>query len=133
MGTPWQAIWETYEENAFLKLGWEKVTSWECFYFHGAKQLFLSCYVDDFRMAGKKENVAPMWDSLRKEGIDLGPPVPLKQNVYLGCGQKVIEPNMALISQKREMFQRICHFSAFGKPTSTAGRDPLKEASPADS
>ena len=99
---------EKYQENALLKLGWEKVTSWECLYFHRAKQLFLSCYVDDYKMAGKKENIAPMWDSLRKEGIDIEPPVPVNQNVYLGCGQKVIKPNMALKAQKREMFQRIC-------------------------
>ena len=79
-------------------------------------------------MAGKKEHFTPMWDSLRKEGIDLEPPVPLSQNVYLGCGQKIVQPNMALISQKREMFQRICHSSDFGKPTSSAGGgDPLKE------
>ena len=74
----------------------------------------MSCYVDDYKMAGKKENIAPMWESLRKEGIDLEPPVPLSQNVYLGCGQEVVKPNMALSSQKREMFQRICHSKQFG-------------------
>ena len=107
-----------------LNPGWPKVQYWECLYFHRAKQLFLSCYVDDYKMAGKKKNIAPMWDSLRKEGIDLEPPVALNQNVYVGCGQKVVEPNMALISQKREMFQRICHSSEFGKPSSSAGRTP---------
>ena len=80
-------------------------------------------------MAGKQANIAPMWERLRKEGIDLEPPVPLSKNVYLGCGQKVVKPNMAFISQKREMFQRICHSSKFGKPTSSAEGDLLKENS----
>ena len=83
-------------------------------------------------MAGKQENIAPMWDSLRKECIELEPPVSLNQNVHLRCGQKVIEHNMALISQKREMFQRICHSSEFGKPSSSVGGDSLKEASLTD-
>ena len=108
-------LWEKYQENALLKLGWEKVTSWECLFFHRAKQLFLSCYVDDYKMAGKKENIAPMWDSLQKEGIGLEPPVPLNQKVYLGCGHKVIEPNEALINQN------FYHSTEFGKPTSSAG------------
>ena len=45
-------------------------------------------------MAGKQANIAPMWERLRKEGIDLEPPVTLSENVYVGCGQKVVKSNM---------------------------------------
>ena len=110
-----------YQEKTFLRLGWEKVISWECLYVHRAKQLFLSCYVDDYKMAGKKENIAPMWESLRKEGIDLEPPVPLHKNVYLDCGQKVLQPDLEMIKNKCEMLYRICHSHEYGKPTSPAG------------
>ena len=103
--------------------------SWECLHFHRAKQLFLSCYVDDYKMAGKKENIAPMWASLRKEGIDLEPPVSLSENVYLGCGQKAIKPNMDIVNQKREMFQRICHSKQFGKPISSTEGDLMEKTS----
>ena len=35
-------------------------------YFHREKQLFLSVYVDDLRMAGKQGNIKPMWDEIKK-------------------------------------------------------------------
>ena len=52
-------------------------------------------------MAGKKENIPKMWELLKKEGIDLGPPVTLHENVYLGCGQRPLEPDLAMIALKR--------------------------------
>ena len=72
-------------------------------------------------MAGKKENISPMWEALRKEGIDLEPPVPLHRNVYSGCGQKVLQPDLGMIANKREMLYRLCHSNEYGKPTSPAG------------
>ena len=78
-------LWELYQEEILLKAGFEKVKSWECLYVHREKQLFLSAYVDDYKMAGKKANIAPMWDTLRRMGLDLEPAVPLKATVYLGC------------------------------------------------
>ena len=37
------------------------------------KGLFLSVYVDDIKLAGKKQNIDPMWKLLNKE-VDLGEP-----------------------------------------------------------
>ena len=68
-----------------------RVKGWECL-FHRKLGLFLSVYVDDFKMAGKKEKFAPMWATLRKK-IDLEPPVPMDGNVYLGCIQQSFTPN----------------------------------------
>ena len=48
-------LWEKFQEEILLKLGFEKVVSWECLYVHRQKQFFLSAYVDDYKMAGKKE------------------------------------------------------------------------------
>ena len=49
-------------------------------------------YVDDFKMAGIKRNLAPMWSRLRDE-LDLDPPVPLDNSTYLGCRQNNVQVN----------------------------------------
>jgi hypothetical protein len=112
-------LWELFQEDILLKVGFEKVKSWECLYVHKAKQLFLSAYVDDYKMAGKKENIGPMWATLRSNGLELEPAVSLKSNVYLCCAQREIQPDMDLLFAKREMMTRLCHGSGSGKPLST--------------
>ena len=82
-------------------------------------------------MAGLKENIAPMWNLLRKNGLELEPAVSLKSNVYLGCSQREVEPDQKLIDAKSEMMQRLCFDkSSSGKPTHTNIPD-LKEPSEA--
>ena len=44
----------------------------------------MSVYVDDFKMAGNKANLQAMWRTLRKN-MDIDEPVPMEDNVYLGC------------------------------------------------
>ena len=48
-------------EEVQLELGWPKVPNWECLFGHRKQGLFLSVYVDDFKKAGKKQNMDPMW------------------------------------------------------------------------
>ena len=68
-------------------------------------------------MAGKKENIAPMWATLRANGLELEESVSLKSNVYLGCAQREIVPDMDLLAAKREMMNRLCHGDGTtGKP-----------------
>ena len=62
--------------GAFSELGWEKVPNWECILVRRKQGLFLSLYVDDIKMAGKKQNMSPMWkkwmkhvDSIKKKLI----------------------------------------------------------------
>ena len=50
-----------------LKHGLEKISNWECLFVHREKGLFLSVYVDDIKLAGKKHNIDPMWKVLNKE------------------------------------------------------------------
>ena len=112
-----------FQESKLFKLGFEKVKSWECLCVHHAKQLFLLAYGDDYKMAGRKQSIAPMWAALRAEGLDLEPPVPLNENFYLGCSQVEIVPDPVIISGKREAFKRLCFSGPTGKPE-TAGGDP---------
>ena len=56
--------------------------NWECLFVHREKGLFLSVYVDDIKLAGKKHNIDPMWKVLNEE-VDLGEPTSFL-HVYLG-------------------------------------------------
>ena len=66
-------LWERQFEKILLKHGWEKVSNCECLFVHHQKGLFLSVYVDDRKLAGKKQNLDPLWKLLNKE-VDLGEP-----------------------------------------------------------
>ena len=74
-------------KKILLKHGWEKIPNWECLCVHREKGLFLSVYVDDIKLAGKKQNINPMWKVLNKE-VDLGEPTSFLDHVYLGCTQR---------------------------------------------
>ena len=93
-------LWEKFCEEILLSEGFEKVPSWECLYVHRQQKLFMSVYVDDFKGAGNKENLAAMWKKLGKK-IDLEPPVPLDSNVYLGCEQKEVPVSEEQVREKR--------------------------------
>ena len=58
--------WERQFEKILLKYGWEKVSNWECLFVHRQKRLFLSVYVHDIKLAGKKQNNVPMWKVLNE-------------------------------------------------------------------
>ena len=58
-------------EKILLKHGWEKNPNWECLFVHRDKGLILSVYVDDIKLAEKKQNLDPMWKMLMKD-VDLG-------------------------------------------------------------
>ena len=72
----WMLQWKRYsEEEFFLKENWEQVDSLECSHLHRTSQLFLSVYVDDFKMEGReggrerggggaKESLASLWRKL---------------------------------------------------------------------
>lgn len=59
-------LWEKYCEKALQKLNFAKIKGWECMYIHKEHALFLSVYVDDFKMAGKAPNVQQMWPQIGK-------------------------------------------------------------------
>ena len=67
-----------------------------------SKGLFLSVYVDDIKLAGKKQNVNPMWEVLNKE-VDLGEPTSFVDHVYLGCTQRQCETSKDIVDNYRTM------------------------------
>ena len=95
--------WERQVEKVLLKYGWEKVSNWECLCVHREKGLFLSVYVDDIKLAGKKQNIDPMWKVLNKE-VDLGEPTSFLDPVYLGCTQRQCEESKDIVDNFRIMF-----------------------------
>ena len=82
-------LWEKIEK-ILLKHGREKIPNLECLFVHREQGLFLSVYVDDMQLAGKKQNLDPMWKLLNKE-VDLGEPTSFLDHVYLGCIRRQCE------------------------------------------
>ena len=68
------------------------------------KGFFLSVYVDDINLAGKKQNIDPMWKVLNKE-FDLGEPTSFLDHVYLGCTQRQCEIRKDVVDNYRTMFE----------------------------
>ena len=90
--------------KSFLNYGWKMVSNWECFFVHREKGLFLSVYVDDIKLAGKKQNLDPMWKVLNKE-VDLGEPTSFLAHVYLGCTQRHCQTSKDIVDNYRTMFE----------------------------
>ena len=63
-------LWERQFGEVLLELGWEEVPTWECLFVHIRKGPFLSVYVDDIKMAGKKHKLCLMRKILMKN-VDL--------------------------------------------------------------
>ena len=61
-------------------------------------------YVDDMKLAGKKQNINPMWKALNKE-VDLGEPTSFLDHVYLGCTQRQCEISKDIVDNYRTMFE----------------------------
>ena len=60
--------------------------------------------VDDIKLAGKKQNLDPMWKILNKE-VDLGEPTSFLDHVYLGCTQRKCEISKDIVDNYRTMFE----------------------------
>ena len=65
-------------------------------------KLFLSVYVDDIEMAGKKQKLAPMWKKLMKD-VDTEEPTSFLDHVYLGCTQRECKPNEKIFGLQQDV------------------------------
>ena len=74
--------------------------------FQRNRKLVLSVYVNDFKMVGRKESVAPMDRSLRKH-IDLEHPTPFLNQVYWCCTERVADNDESASAGMKELFRRI--------------------------
>ena len=54
----------------------------ECLFVHRETDYSFLCNVDDIKLAGKKQNIDPMWKLPNKE-VDLGEPTSFLDHVYL--------------------------------------------------
>ena len=89
-GSSWaKSVWtptcrppvERQFENVWRELGLEKAPNWEWKFVHRKQELFLSVYLDDVSMAGRKHKLSPMWKTLMKL-VDLGEPTSFLDHVY---------------------------------------------------
>ena len=97
-------LWERQFEKILLQHGWEKAPNWECVFVHRQKGLFLSVYVDDIKLAGKKQIIDPMWNVLNKE-VDLGEPTSFLDHENLGCTQRQCQISKNTVDSYRTMFE----------------------------
>ena len=54
-------------EEVLCERDGKSVAIWECLYVHNKLKSFLSIYVDDINIIGKKQNMDSMWTILQKE------------------------------------------------------------------
>ena len=54
-------------------------------------------FVDDIKLAGKKQNIDPMWIVLSNE-VDLGEPTSFLDHVYLECTQRQCEISKDIVA-----------------------------------
>jgi hypothetical protein len=57
-------FWQRHCQSALFIFGWEQVEGCECLYTRRKDRLFLSVYVDDFKMAGLKLSMRSMWEKI---------------------------------------------------------------------
>ena len=63
-------------------------------------------YVDDIKLAGKKQNIDPMWKVLNKE-VDLEEPTSFVDHVYLECSQRQCEISKDIVDNYGAMFEEV--------------------------
>ena len=95
--------WEKQFEKILLKYGWEKVPNWECLFVESEKKDYSYLCMDDIKLAGKKQNINPMWKVLHKE-VDLGEPTSFLDHVHLGCTQRHCKEKK-IVDNYRTMFE----------------------------
>ena len=76
-------LWERQFEKVLSERGCEK-------------GLFLSVYVDDIKLAGKNENIDPLWKVLMKQ-VALGEPTSFLHHVYRRCTQRECETSKNIV------------------------------------
>jgi hypothetical protein len=79
--------WERHCHEGLTKGGWKPVDQWRSCYTHPVLHLFLVVYVDDFKMAGPKGNLAKGWKLIRQH-VKTDDPVLLDK--YLGCEHEAL-------------------------------------------
>ena len=61
-------------------------------------------FADAIKLAGKKQNLDPMWKLLNKE-VDLVEPTSFLDHVYLGCTQRQCQISKDIVDNYRTMLE----------------------------
>ena len=80
--------WEQHCEAHLVSIGFQVIPDWPSTFWHPKWQLFLVVYVDEFKLAGKSENLQLAWARIA-EGIQMDPPT--KMGLFLGCEHEPFE------------------------------------------
>ena len=67
------------------------------------KGMFLSVYVDDIKMAGRKHNMKPMWKKLERK-VYVEELTALQDQIYLVCTQWDCKTNTRFVEEKQHFF-----------------------------
>ena len=96
-------LWERQLESSIgTRLG--ESSKLGMFFFSREKRMVLFVYVDDIKLAGKKENISPTWKILMKD-VDLGEPTSFLEHVSLGCAQRECQTSKDLVDNFRNVFE----------------------------
>ena len=95
---------------------WEKIPNWECLFVHREKGLFLSVYVDDIKLAGKKQNLDPMWKTTQQRSR-LGRTNIFPGSLKLGMHSTTVPKKQRYCGQLQNHV-RIVNFSGENRKTS---------------
>ena len=79
--------------------------------------------VDDIKLAGKTENLAPTWTILMKD-VDLGEPTLVLDHVFLGCTQRECTTRSEIVTNCIDMFESRISGGAKEKPPIRASGKP---------
>ena len=75
--------WEAHCEKHLTNVGFERIPDWHSTFWHPHLKLLLVVYVDDFKLAGPKQNLEKAW-KLIQTGIILEAPTPLGLTLDVG-------------------------------------------------
>ena len=83
--------WEDHAHQQLVSVGFTEIPNWKSCYYHQRLKLFLTVYVDDFKMSGPITALAEGWKLIRSK-IKMEDPTPSGR--YLGCDHVMEEKIM---------------------------------------
>ena len=93
---------------------------------HKTEQLFLSVYVDDFKMAGFAKNLPQAWAELGKP-LELEPATEFHGGTYLGQTQYNVEVNNKLVQAQTKRWNELYQDIRTGTYDSSLGNLTAKD------
>ena len=87
-----------------MELGKDKVPNWDVCLFIEKQGLFWSVYADELKLAGKKQNMVPMWKKLMKD-VDIEEPTSFLTMYIWDVLNVKCKPNETLLERYTKMFE----------------------------